>query len=124
MTDATARFFEELGERGHEPLLGRITGTIRFDLDHDTTVERWFVAIDKGDVKVSHKNAKADTIVRVDRELFDGMAGGRINAMAAVLRGVISVQGDLEIVTVFQRLFPGPPPSRARRPATVGGRAS
>src|SRR4051812_3647936 len=79
MTGTTARFFEELEGRGHEPLLGRITGTIRFDLDHDNAVDRWFVAIDKGDVKVSHKNAKADTVVRVDRDLFDGMAGGRVN---------------------------------------------
>jgi putative sterol carrier protein len=124
MTDATAKFFEELGRRGHEPLLGRIKGTIRFDLEHDKGIEHRYVAIDKGDVKVSHKHAKADTIVRVDRELFDGMVRGRVNAMAAMLRGVISGDGDLEILMAFQRLFPGPPASRTRRPATAGRRAS
>ena len=29
----TQQFFEALAERGHEPLLERISGTIRFDLD-------------------------------------------------------------------------------------------
>jgi putative sterol carrier protein len=124
MAEATAAFFEELGQRGHEPLLGRITGTMRFDLEHGHGVDRWFVAIDKGDVKISHKNARADTVVRADRELFDGISTGRVNAMAAMLRNVISVEGDLDKLMVFQRLFPGPPLSRKRQPAGAGGRAS
>ena len=32
MTDATTEFFDDLGRRGHEPLLERVSGTLRFDL--------------------------------------------------------------------------------------------
>jgi hypothetical protein len=30
MADVTAEFFEDLAERGHEPLLGNASGTMRF----------------------------------------------------------------------------------------------
>jgi hypothetical protein len=42
---------------------------------------------------------------------------GRMNAMAATLRGVLDPEGDLGLVLLFQRLFPGPPGSRRKRPA-------
>ena len=32
MADATTEFFDALAERGHEPLLEKTTGTVRFDL--------------------------------------------------------------------------------------------
>ena len=32
MANATTEFFEELSKRGHEPLLGTTTGSVRFDL--------------------------------------------------------------------------------------------
>jgi putative sterol carrier protein len=37
------------------------------------------------------------------------MVEGKVNAMAAVLRGEVSLEGDLGLVISFQRLFPGPP---------------
>lgn len=109
MADATQTFFGELGERGHEPLLEKAKGTIRFELKRGKQTDRWFVAIDKGDVSVSRKNAAADGTVRARRELFDGLARGEVNAMAAVLRGALEFEGDPELLVLFQRLFPGPP---------------
>ena len=120
-TTAT-EFFEELAERGHEPLLDGTTGTLRLDIQDGKRVEHWFVAINRGDVKVSHDDAKADAVVRADRALFDGLASGKINAMAAFLRGVIEPRGDLGLVIAFQRLFPGPP-SSSRKAATAGRRS-
>ena len=32
MTDSTAEFFHELDRRGHESLLEKATGSVRFDL--------------------------------------------------------------------------------------------
>ena len=32
MTDATTEFFDKLARRRHEPLLKKVTGTMRFDL--------------------------------------------------------------------------------------------
>jgi putative sterol carrier protein len=109
MTDATTEFFEELGRGGHVPLLEKATGTLRFDLRSDKRITRWLVTIDKGDVTVSHKNAKANCVVRAEESLFDGLASGRENAMAAVLRGAVDLEGDQALLLPFQRLFPGPP---------------
>ena len=110
--DATSEFFDALAKRGHEPLLKSATGTLRFDLRNGRRVEHWYVTVSKGDVAVSRKNAEADAVVRTDKALFDGMATGKVNTMAAVLRGVLGVEGDLGLIISFQRLFPGPPGSR------------
>ena len=45
---------------------------------------------------VSRRNLSADSVVRVDRALFDRLVTGRANAMAEVLRGRIGVEGELE----------------------------
>jgi putative sterol carrier protein len=119
--DATSAFFTRLAERGHEPLLATTTGTLRFDLVSGRSVEHWFVSVKKGDVAVSKKESRADAIVRLDRTLFDRMVTGRENAMAATLRGVIVAEGDLGLVIMFQRLFPGPPASRRRAHAGARG---
>jgi putative sterol carrier protein len=114
MTDATAEFFGELAQRGHEPMLETAKGTFRFELTDGKRVERWYLAIDKGDVAVSRKNASADCTVRADKALFDGMARGEVNAVAAFLRGALAVEGDWDLMVRVQRLFP-PPPRRGRR---------
>jgi putative sterol carrier protein len=112
MTNAATEFFSELGRRGHEPMLQRITATMRFDLVQGQRTDHYFVAIRKGDVIVSDENAEADCVVRADRTLFDGIASGKENAMAAALRGALTFQGDAQLLVSFQRLFPGPPGSR------------
>jgi putative sterol carrier protein len=106
---ATETFFAELGERGHEPLLEKARGTFRVELSRGKQTDRWLVAIDRGDVRVSRRNAAADTTIRTSKELFDGVASGEVNVMAAVLRGAIEFEGDPELLVLFQRLFPGPP---------------
>jgi len=121
MTDATTEFFDELSERGHEPLLEKVTGTLRFDLGGRRQTAHWLVSIVKGDVAVSRKNAPADCTVRMDKVLFDGIASGRENAIAALLRGRVGVEGDIEILMLFERLFPGPP--GARGPVYAAGAA-
>ena len=110
MTDATAEFFEGLGERSPEPLLGNTRGTLRFDLSHGSREERWLVSIDRGRVSVSQKGGKtADCIVRVRQEVFDRIVIGQLNAFAAVLRGLLDVEGDPRLLVRFQRLLPSPP---------------
>ena len=109
MTDATTEFFHELEARGHDPRLKKATGTLRFDLMNGKRTARWLVTIEKGDIAVSHKNLKADCVVRADRKLFDGITSGEVNAFAAALRGTIGIEGNPELMVVFQRLFPAPP---------------
>jgi putative sterol carrier protein len=109
-TDEASEFFHQLGERGHEPGLQKVTGTIRFDLAHGAGPPgRWLVTIRKGDVEVSRKNRKADCVVRMDRALFRKIASGEANPMAAFLRGAIQAEGDLGLLLTFGQLFPGPP---------------
>ena len=119
MTDPTAGFFLELGSRGHEPLLADVAAaTVRFDITRARHTDRWFLGIDKGDLAVSTvDDAQADCVISADRVLFDGIATGAVNAMAALLRGELSFDGDPELLVLCQRLFPGPP---AGDPSSVG----
>jgi hypothetical protein len=108
---ATDRFFDELDERGREPLLKNACGTLRFDLRDGGRTEHWYVAVDHGDVRVSRRSARADTVVRLDKTTFEGVARGRVNALAATLRGELVPEGDLGLLFLFQRVFPSPPPA-------------
>ena len=124
MSDPTGEFFDELGTREHEPMLRRATGTVRFDLTDGTSTEHWSVALKKGDVAVSRARGKADCVVTTERPLFDAIVRGERNAMAAVLRGQIRVDGDRELLVLFQRVFAGPAQSIRRREDAVAGRSS
>jgi hypothetical protein len=106
--DATARFFEQLAERGHVEALEKATGTIGVELQDDGKAERWLVTLDKGDVAVSHRAVAADCTVATSKELFNDLVQGRANAMSSVIRGAIDIEGDSELLVLFQRLFPGP----------------
>jgi putative sterol carrier protein len=107
--NTTAEFFRELAAGGNQPLLGRASGTIRFDLADGDRVEHWYVTVKKGDISVSHRNNKADAVVGGDKALFDRITWGHENAMAALLRGAFAAEGDLALLLSFQRVFPGPP---------------
>jgi putative sterol carrier protein len=109
MSDTTAEFFDGLRRRGHEPLLEKATGTVRFDLTDQGKTARWKVTIAKGDLSVSRENGEADCVFRAERQVFEGIVTGDVNPMAALLRGTVGVQGDPELGVLFQRLFPGVP---------------
>jgi putative sterol carrier protein len=108
MTDPTAAFFEDLQQREHEPLLAHKQGSIRVELADNGRTERWLVAFDDGSITVSHRNRAADATLRADKTLFDQIVRGDANAMAALLRGAISIDGDWNLLILFQRLFPSP----------------
>lgn len=115
MADPTSEFFDELARRGHEPLLKKTSGTLRFDLRDGKRIDRWLLDVKNGDVAVSRRNVRADCVVSADRALFDDVASGKTNAMAAMLRGAMGVEGDVRLLVPFQRLLPGPRRSRTRR---------
>jgi putative sterol carrier protein len=124
MTDPTADFFTQLGKRGHDPMLRKATGTLRFDLADRTSKATWSVALKRGDVSVSRSKDDADCVVATNRPLFDAVVRGETNAMAALLRGEITVEGDSELLVLFQRVFAGPADSVGRREQTLAGRAA
>jgi putative sterol carrier protein len=108
MTDASAEFFDELGQRGHEPFLEHASGTIGFELKRGNRTERWVVAVNKGDIAVSRKKADCDCVFRTDLALFDRVVAGETNMLAALLRGTLAVDGDPTVAVLFQRLLPRP----------------
>ena len=115
ITDSTTSFFDHLAAEGHQPLLNAVSGALRFDLADGPSTDHWYVRVNKGEVAVSHDDLPADAVVRVDRGVFDAMAEGRLNAVAAFLRGELALEGDVGLVISFQRLLPGPPSSRRAR---------
>jgi hypothetical protein len=115
MSDHTAEFFEELGRRGHERRLGAASGTLRFDLERDDSVDRWFLTIRHGDVEVHRDDRPADSVLRTNRVLFDKLVTGRANAYAAWTRHEMTIEGDPLIARLFQWFLPGPPGARHPR---------
>jgi len=122
-TSDTELFFATLASRGQEQLLQKVVGTIRFDAVDGQRVEHWYVALDRGDVKVSRKNAKADAVIRGDTAILDGIFSGRENAMAALLRGALIPEGDPALLLRFERIFAAGPHEPAA-PATDDPRSA
>ena len=115
MTDATTEFFDGLSQRGHEPLLRKSRGTVRFDIAAGDEIESRYITIDRGTISVSKKRSPADGVFRVDRALFDRIASGEVNPVAAVLRGDVRAEGDWRLLMLVQRLFPSAPGARGPR---------
>jgi putative sterol carrier protein len=107
--DPAVRFFDRLAAIGHEPLLRKTSGSTRFEIVDGRRVRRWRVRVDKGDVAVEPGGGDADCAIRADRKVFERVVTGRTNAVAAVLRGDIVVDGDWRLLVSMQRLFAGPP---------------
>jgi ubiquinone biosynthesis protein UbiJ len=108
LNDATTRFFDELEAQGKVPILADRSGTIRFDVRSGDDIEHVAVGIQHGVVDITTAGDRADAVVTLDDGLLAGLATGRENALATLLRGDLDVEGDLSLVMVFQRLFPGP----------------
>ena len=106
--DAVEEFFAEVKGRGYDPRLRRATGTIRYDLENNGRgLDSWAVTVTKGDLEVSHRKAKADTVVTTDRRFFAKILSGRANAMASAMRGLVTVEGDPQLAVLSIRLFGG-----------------
>jgi hypothetical protein len=107
MADVTAEFFDDLAQRGHEPLLGNASGTMRFDVADGEKTESWFVTIAKGDLSVSRSGGAADSTLVASKAVFDRLAGGKASAVAEVLRGTLTIEGDWRLLVLFRRILPG-----------------
>jgi SCP-2 sterol transfer family protein len=122
MATSAESFFADLAETGHIATFERESATIRFDIlepdEHGQAQsdksERWYVTIDDGTVSVTRQDRPADAVARVSRPDFEAIATGRLNAQAAVLRGLLTVEGKMAALVMFQRCLPGPPGSTGR----------
>jgi predicted lipid carrier protein YhbT len=95
------------------------------ELTHETGTRRWLVTIDRGNVTVVEDPGAATSTctLRTSAATFELIACGQGNAMAAALRGDLLIEGDVQLLLLFQRLFPGPPGARHPREFVQAGRS-
>ncbi len=125
MASHTDAFFQELGARGHEPALRSRTATIRFEIADGADVDCHSVAIDKGNIAVTSPGdpADADCTLRAGHQLFERIASGEANAMAAMLRGELIADGDPELLIATRKLLPTSPAPSIPSASTKGGQS-
>jgi putative sterol carrier protein len=117
MKELTRQFFADLAER-QQPLPGKPTGVMRFDLADGERTEHWYLDIRRGGVTVSHQGPEPDCTVSTDLATFEAIVSGKMNAMAAVLRGAVGIQGRFDLLTTLQRFFAVP--TEVNEPPTAG----
>ena len=105
MSGTRDRFFAQLGEETHVRLLEGISGTILAEIKDAKRTERWYVTIHRGDVAVSHSGSAPDCVIRTDGATFDAILTGKVNAMPALLRGLVEVEGKVALLLALQALF-------------------
>lgn len=124
MSDPIQEFFDDINEQGFDARLGRVRGTIRFEVHDQRRAEQWLVSLDRGAIHVSHDEGPADCVVRTDRATLDGIVAGQINPTAALVRGVMAATGDIDVLLHLQRLFPARPDGQVRNVPAAAGEAS
>ena len=103
MIDTTEAFFAQLAQRGYEPLLHNVSGTIRWDIGDAGS---WFVTVKNGSLTVSRETAGADCVFACSREDFDRMVVGKQNPTTLFMQGKMKITGNLGLAQICQRLFP------------------
>jgi hypothetical protein len=112
--DPISQFFAGLAQPGHLATLESEFATLRFDIKDGASVQRWHVTVHDGDVTVTRRADPADAVVTAERPHVEAIVTGRVNAMAAMLRGLVGVDGSMAALIMFQRCLPGPPGSKGR----------
>src|SRR3954463_16524299 len=118
---ATDDFFAELEGRGHEPMLRRLSATVRWDILDGDRIEHRLVRVPHGDVRGAGGDGPADCVIVAEREVCDDVVTGRTSALAALLRGAAAVDGEFELMVLGPRLFPRTPGASAGRAVGPGG---
>ena len=104
MEDIVRSFFA--GINGSHPVIPKtISGTLRVDIEGGKRLEQWLVTFNEGVVSAIESDEPADCIMRADKATFAAIVEGRMNVMAALLRGVIVVEGRTLLMAVFRRLL-------------------
>ena len=102
MTEPDAgTFFEELAGK-HIPLLRNTSGTVMVEVGGGGETERWYIGVQRGDVSVSRSGRTADCVVRTDRDTLDAILAGKLSVMPAMLRGLIEVEGKVNLLAALQ----------------------
>ena len=112
--DPISEFFASLAAPGYIETFAGESATLRFDVTTGTKMQHWYLTISNGSVAVSRDNSPADAIVKIERPYLEDIVRGRLNAQAAMLRQVLTVEGSMAALMMFQRCLPGPSGSTGR----------
>lgn len=112
--DPISEFFASLAAPGHIATFAGESATLRFDATSGSKMQHWYVTISNGSVAVSRDHSPADAIVRIERPYLEDIVRGRLNAQAAMLRQLLTVEGSMAALMMFQRCLPGPSGSTGR----------
>jgi glycogen debranching enzyme len=104
--DRLDQFFADLERSAPGRLPDTCAGIIRFDFVREGQTATWFVSFADGRVRVDRTRRSADCTVEMSPEAFERLLAGRDHTVAMLLRGGISVQGDLALFQIFRRLLP------------------
>ena len=113
--DPTTEFFEGLNHRPPDPWLGKIRGTVRFELEQGDQADTWLLVLSAGSVSATQTDRPADCTVRTSREVFNEIVSGRANPFASLLRNRVTVEGKLTLYSYLNHLAPGPPDAHEPR---------
>lgn len=100
MATATAAFFEELVQRGFDPVLQSLTGTICFYIISEGS---WWVTLKEGVFSVANAGVSADCVCVSTVEDFVSIAKGELNPFAAALQGRVQLAGDSALALITLR---------------------
>jgi hypothetical protein len=115
--DPVSDFFAGLAEPGGQlATLAGQSASLRFDISDGPQTESWHVTVTEGRVAVARTRSPADAVIQVGRPQFEAMVSGRLNAQAAILRGLLTCAGSIAAFIMFQRCLPGPPGSTGHVP--------
>jgi len=112
--DPVGEFFAALADEGHVATCNGDSATVRFDIGDAKDVQNWYLAVSKGDVTVTREDGPADAVLRMTRPCAEALTTGRLNGQAALLRGVLTCEGSMAALVMFQRSLPGPPGATGR----------
>ncbi|MDG4758990.1 SCP2 sterol-binding domain-containing protein [Micromonospora sp. WMMD710] len=118
MGTSTARYLQELDTGRRPDLPETTTGTMRLDIRGNGCTDHWYLTIADQHVRVTRSADDADLVVRADRAVFDQLANGELPPGTAMLRNDLTVQGDIRLLMLLRRIFPGP--RGARHPRELG----
>jgi putative sterol carrier protein len=111
MSENIETYFQSLAATRYQPLLHRVSGSIRFDLEAgDGGHQVWRVDIAHGNLDV-RKQAEgsaddADCVLTGPEDEFQRILTGQDSFAAAFVRGAITVQGDYTLAQNLRRFSP------------------
>lgn len=124
MADPIVEFFKALDAEDADLLATKVEGVIRVDLAQDGETDHWIVVVERLCIRVFHEYREADFVLRAERSLFEGLAAGRENLFAALMRRDITVEGNLQLLVPIERMLLPPPAAQDPRDFVRKRRAS